>query len=430
MKYFTKEQLGEEIKPLSERALEAVNEGQLEKLHNLLNEMAAGHSGLCLLGVQWLGRMLGEIRNKMGKDFLNEVIEEAATYLMTPYARDFLDGDEKSVISELIQIYSFQYPGVVVPLEENDNEVMIELSPCGTGGQLKVEGWPEQLPEFFSPCSDGTPIFCLGCKALQNALNKACGCTVWTTEISETVTGNCTMRFVKQKTSGRKLFEPQEFEQIAKPRCKRALEMINAGNPDTQELQALIDQQHREWIPWHDLVIQWCAGIQSIVYRKKGADYLDSFLKKTYDSAFSMFYPMYEAMDDISMFRFLVQTWHYHIATFTVEEEEDRFVFILDPCGSGGRLYKSDIHKEHFRYNEGLPVLVDEPANISFNRKNFPVYCTHCASSNRDQFEGKPLLFVVDGDAMKDPDSPCRQYLYKKGMGGNLPSELLAQVGK
>jgi hypothetical protein len=113
-----------------------------------------------------------------------------------------------------------------------------------------------------------------------------------------------------------------------------------------------------------------------------------------------------------------------------VREEEDRFVFILDPCGSGGRLYRSDVHKGRFHYGCGIPCLMEEPANINFNRKGFPIYCAHCASSNRSQFEGGPLVFVIDGNAQKDPLSPCVHYLYKKGAKREVPSAILAQVGR
>jgi len=142
-----------------------------------------------------------------------------------------------------------------------------------------------------------------------------------------------------------------------------------------------------------------------------------------------MFYSVYDALDDLGLLRMFVQMWHYHQATFRVEEEEDRFAFILDPCGSGGRMYRSDMHKARFQYGIGMPCLTQEPANISFNRKDFPVYCTHCASSNRDQFEGNPFTFVIDGHAMKDPTSPCIQYLYKKAARREVSPEMLAQVG-
>ena len=122
MKYFTEEQLAEEVKPLSERAKEALTEGRLDDLHYLLNQMAVGHAGVGTLGIQWVGRMLGEIRNEMGEAFLDEMLGEIAQYVMKPYARELSDGDEKGVFSELILIYRSQHPAVIVPKGETDEE--------------------------------------------------------------------------------------------------------------------------------------------------------------------------------------------------------------------------------------------------------------------------------------------------------------------
>jgi hypothetical protein len=427
MKYFTEDQLAEEIKPLSERALEALNAGQLEILPYFLNQMAIGHAGLCNLGLQWLPRMWSTIARDMGESFLENMLRESTDFLMAPYSSEFKSGNEKEVISELILLYRFQHSASIVPLRETDEEIAIYLSPCGTGGRINLEGWPQLLSEYFSPCSDGTPIYCKACKILQESFNERCGSEIWSTEISNTVNGACEMRFNKQKTKGKKLFDSLEFYELTKPRCRQAIEKLNVGN---REISHLLKDQHLEWLPYHDLMVQWAVCTQSVVYNEKGTDYLDQFLKETYDSAFSLAYPAYEALDDITRFRAFVQTWHYHIATFKVKEEEDRFVFILDPCGSGGRLYRSNMHKGQFRYGEGIPCFMDEPANINFNRENFPIYCTHCASSNRDMFEGGPLVFVINGHAMKEPGSPCIHYLYKKGNRDNVPSDLLSQVGK
>jgi hypothetical protein len=235
------------------------------------------------------------------------------------------------------------------------------------------------------------------------------------------------MRFSKQKSKGPKLFEPLELYQVVKSRCQRAIEKIQEGDLNIRDL---IKDQHREWLPYHDLMITYAVCIQAEVYRERGSDYLDSFLKETYDTGFAVFYPVYDALDDLGLLRMFVQLWHYHQATFRVAEEEDRFAFILDPCGSGGRMYRGDMHKGRFEYGKGLPCLMREPANINFNRKDYPVYCTHCASSNRDQFEGKPFTFVIDGHAMKDPRSPCIQYLYKKAAKREVSAEMLAQIGK
>jgi hypothetical protein len=58
--------------------------------------------------------------------------------------------------------------------------------------------------------------------------------------------------------------------------------------------------------------------------------------------------------------------------------------------------------------------MIKEKHNLTFQRENFPAYCVHCASGNRDQFSGKPLIFVVDGHAQMRRGMPCRQYVWKK----------------
>lgn len=427
MKYFTEEQLAIEIKPLSERAREALIDGDLDQVHALLNRMAVGHRELDTLGVQWLARMLGQVRAQEGESCLNNLLMAAGSYVMAPYAKDFLNGNEQQVVSEIIKIWRSQIAATIVPVDESDTEIVFQLAPCGSGGRLMLEGWHETEPRFFSPCQDGTPIVCRCCQALQAAFNTACGETVWTTQINPRVAGGCRMQFSKQTTRGQRLFDAGALYELTTPRCRQAVSRLQAGDTD---IASLIANQQHEWRPWHDLLVQLLCCIQSYVYTEKGTKYLDDFLKQTYDSAFAMFYPAYDALDDVTLFRLFVNLWHYHIARFTVTEEDDRFVFTLDPCGSGGRLLRGQMTKEHFRYDAGLPCTMKAPADINFNREAFPIYCTHCASSNRDQFDGRPFAFIVDGHAQMDDHSPCIQYLYKKDAKREVESSLLVQVGR
>ena len=126
----------------------------------------------------------------------------------------------------------------------------------------------------------------------------------------------------------------------------------------------------------------------------------------------------------------LAKVWHYHVAKFRVEEEEHRFRFVLDPCGSGGRLFRGEFHLDSFHYGDELSPLVEEKHSIAFNREGAPHYCTHCASSNRDMFKGGgPLVFVVDGMAQMRPGMACHQYLWKKNAPREVEPRLLEQVG-
>ncbi len=90
MRYFTDEELLKESRPLADLALEALEAGQVQHLHYLLNEMDQGHAGLCGLGLQWLPRMWGKIRSEFGEDVLDGMLGKSAAYLMEPYVEEFL----------------------------------------------------------------------------------------------------------------------------------------------------------------------------------------------------------------------------------------------------------------------------------------------------------------------------------------------------
>ena len=153
-------------------------------------------------------------------------------------------------------------------------------------------------------------------------------------------------------------------------------------------------------------------------------------MQDTYVSLFEMTYYTYGLVDDRSLLKTLARNWYYHQADFTVTEEEDRFVFHLDPCGSGGRLNRGEmLGGNRYRYGSGMLREIEEPSSLTFQRGPFPAYCIHCAATNRDQFLGKPWGFLIDGDSICPPAYTCRQYLYKKTAPRLAPPHLLAQVG-
>ena len=81
IRYFTDEELLKESRPLADLALEALDAGQVQRLHYLLNEMEQGHAGLCALGLQWMTRMWGKIRADFGEDVLDGMLGKSGAYL-------------------------------------------------------------------------------------------------------------------------------------------------------------------------------------------------------------------------------------------------------------------------------------------------------------------------------------------------------------
>jgi hypothetical protein len=333
---------------------------------------------------------------------------------------------ERAAMAAILSLWSVQ----LAPLrsaEETGDEVTVALCPCGTGGRLQLENWDLLAPDRYPRCADGSTLFCKICAHFREAVNEAAGFLFWRVTPDPRRTGFCRMTFTKQRSRGDRLFTPPQLRACTTPRCARALRRLDEGGRD---IAGLLADQHHEWRPLHDLFCLFVTAVFSWTDREHGTEALSALVWDTYVSLFEGTYYTYGMMDDRTLFRTLARNWHYHQATFTVSEEPDRFVFHLDPCGSGGRLARGDACGGGlYRYGEGLLHPIGEASALTFGRSPYPSYCIHCAATNRDQFLGKPWGFVVDGDVLHAPEHTCRQFLYKKTAPRRAPARLLEQVG-
>lgn len=423
---FTEAQLREIAEPLATKAQRALDEGDTVRVAGLLHEMASGPSGVEGLTLHVLSRFVGEFRADFGEDGARDLLERIGAQMMRSFAVDYATGNEQLVIEDLVAVFKHQGQGNLVPVEETDDEVVFDLAPCGSGGRFIVDGTTERSPQWYGAWSDGVPSYCQACKACQHALNEATGDATWTTTLSASTPGRCTMRFRKHATRGTRLFPGNALYALTRTRIQTALERVARHD---LRIADLIRDQHRDWMPWHDFAISLAAYAFAACAQERGAEYLAEKLRRAYNSVFALFYPVFRKLDDEPHLRYLCKAHHYHMMSFTLTEEDDRFVFRLDPCGSGGRLYRGEMWRNLFEYGGPLSPYIPEPSPITFGRSDFPVYCTHCASHNRDEFAQDVLYFVNDGHAQASPGMPCLQFTYKKGVHASaVDPRLLAQV--
>ena len=424
---FTDEQLRDIAEAPSDKALRALEAGDTLTLKGLLWEMAAGPAGVEGLSLHVLTRFIGELRKDFGEEGARCLLDRIGNQMMRSFVADYRAGKEREVIFDLISVFKHQGGGNLVPVVETDDEVVFDLAPCGSGGRYILDGSIDKSPGWYGRWSDGIPSYCQSCKACQRALNDATRAQTWTTELSGSVPGRCTMRFRKAQTRAARLFAGSEMYAVTRTRIQLALD--KTGRNDFR-IADLIKDQHRDWMPWHDFAVSLAAYVFGICYVERGSQYLADKLKVAYNSTFSLFYPVFQKLGDERHLRYLCKTHHYHMMTFTLTEEEERFVFRLDPCGSGGRHYRGEMWRNLFQYGEELSPLIAKAHDVTFNRENFPVYCTHCAAHNRDEFTHDVLYFVNDGHAQMRPGMPCLQFTYKKGVHvDRVDKALLAQVG-
>lgn len=411
---FDDETLQRLARPPEADAIDALARGDLVAVHRHLDEMAGGSAGLDALSGHTLARKIGKLRVDIGEERTRDALRRIGAQLMQGWAEQWRRGDARGAITDLVAIFKHQGGAALAPLQEDDDAVVLELAPCGSGGRLERQKLPERHPAAYGGWSDGVSSFCQGCKANQAALNDALGATVWTSR--KGADGRCTLRFDKLGQRGQALFDATEKVQLTRTRVQRARERLEAGDSD---IETLLDGQRKDWQPWHDYGVAWLAHFYAVALEVGGPDYLDEVLAQTYEPAFVAGFPRYAALDDAALVREIALTWNYHCADFRLSEEDDRFVFTLDPCGSGGRLFRAAMWRDLFRYGRPLSPTVAGPHPIVFMRRDAPSYCSHCAASNRAQLSraadrSVPLFFVIDGTAQQQPGMPCRCYVYKK----------------
>ncbi|MCL4553829.1 MAG: hypothetical protein M1565_01670 [Actinobacteria bacterium] len=427
---FTDDQLLEMAEPPCEKALRALHAGDSIALNGYLNEMAVGPAPLDALGMPIIAQFVGEFRKDFGEEKARALLARVGRYLLRTFVEDWEAGKEEKVIVDLLALFKHQTGANVVPVAETGDEVIYDLAPCGSGGRFMLDGSIAEMPDWYGPWSDGAPAFCQMCKSMQRAFNEEVGLAAWTTEISGDLPGRCRLSFRKHRAKGQKLFSPADLYGNAKTRARMAVEKVAAGDLD---VAGLIENQHLDWLPWHDVMVAIIGYLFETCYAERGVQYLDDKLQSAYNPAFAVFYPYYEALNDEQNVRLLCRVHNYHMMTFALTEEEDRFAFKLDPCGSGGRLYRGQMWRDVFRYGTGeITQLIKEEHAATFYRQDFPVYCSHCSSHNRDQFKRGFLWFINDGRLQSEPGKPCAQYYYKKSKGirtAQVEPDLRAQVG-
>ena len=113
----------------------------------------------------------------------------------------------------------------------------------------------------------------------------------------------------------------------------------------------------------------------------------------------------------------LAATWRAHSTSgvgpepgrFTIEEDDEKFTFQMNPCGSGQRLWRRGMYEGANAYS-----VTQEAHDWSYDRAGFPLYCTHCSFMNEllpIKWYGAPLY---PSDPPEDYDrDPCTWYWYK-----------------
>ena len=186
-----------------------------------------------------------------------------------------------------------------------------------------------------------------------------------------------------------------------------------------------------EWRFLHDLMAESMVGLADYVKRRFGEDYVAEAWTESMERGWKKDVEVIGSRDRRAVVEALAATWRAHStsgvgpspASFTVEEDDEKFTFVLNPCGSGQRMVLNGRYQGENAYST-----TDEAHDWSFGRKDMPLYCTHCTFMNESlpiEWLGYPLYPL---DPPEDfGQQPCRWYWYKDP--ADIPERFWSRYG-
>ncbi|GAA3561532.1 hypothetical protein GCM10022222_51670 [Amycolatopsis ultiminotia] len=210
-------------------------------------------------------------------------------------------------------------------------------------------------------------------------------------------------------------FDPGELAQMSRPTMDRAIEAIDRG--DLEEARALCSEMRHEWRFLHDLMAEQLLGLVTFIQERFGEEYVADAWTLSMERGWRKDVAKIQQADRREIVKSLAATWRAHSTSgvgshpgaFTITEDEEKFTFTMNPCGSGQRLWRRG------RYQGPNAFGVTRQAHDwSYGREGFPLYCTHCTFMNESlpiRWYGAPLY---PSDPPDDFDhDPCVWYWYK-----------------
>lgn len=224
-------------------------------------------------------------------------------------------------------------------------------------------------------------------------------------------------------------FRPDELREMSRPTMERAIEALDAG--DVETARRLCEEMKHEWRFLHDLMTESMLGLVSFVQERFGEDEIAAAWEHALKRGWKKDTGKILERDRRKIVEALAATWRAHSTSgvgpnpgaFTVEEDDEKFTFRMNPCGSGQRLWRNGAYTGPDGFG-----LTKDAHDWSYGRKDFPLYCTHCTFMNESlpiKWYGLPL-YPSEPPTDYDRD-PCTWYWYKDP--ADIPDEYWERYG-
>lgn len=229
-----------------------------------------------------------------------------------------------------------------------------------------------------------------------------------------------------------RIFSERELQDFTKDCMDLALEAIDAGDLEKARYWCRRETETKNLM--HDVYMDWVAALCSYIYDKVGEGTVVQVIRDLMVSKISNaeFVAEKKRLIDEEGLKAWV-TWcvemarqHHSYPGLTVEEDDEKIIITLNPCGSGGRLIAMGMFEGKRAYRK-----LHGPGPHTWGETDLPIYCAHCPWAHEIvpiQVGGQGAqLWVHAAPFPKKPGDPCIHHIYKNP--ADIPERYYERLG-
>ena len=222
--------------------------------------------------------------------------------------------------------------------------------------------------------------------------------------------------------AGEKLFTENELREMGIRTVDAIISAVDAG--DNEKAKKLSRRMYKEFESMHDLYRDWTTALLSFIYKNYGDQALYDSLAEGCAPWLNPLIEHYKkSTDPKRRAQMFAAGLRGHLQPLEIKEDDEKFIFMMTPCGSGGRLI-----------NEGsysLPknfAKVKNAQDMTYHIEDLPIYCAHCSFQEIIPIDAKGYPLFVTIPSGKLGEEPCVIYLYKDLKA--VPDEYYKRIGR
>lgn len=222
----------------------------------------------------------------------------------------------------------------------------------------------------------------------------------------------------------KRVFTEEELREMGTPTVELIKAAIDAD--DKVKAKELTDRMYREFLDMHDMYAFWVTALLTFIGCRYGDKVLEEALIESWTVPVQSYQGEWQQFEKEGNLRGKAERMALglrgHLMPLKIEEDEEKFVFQMEPCGSGERLILQGCYEPPVNF-----LKIEKPQPMTFGQGQMPAYCTHAAIMAMVAIEFGAFYWFEE-PSEKLGERPCKFYVYKDPK--TIPSEIYAKLGK